>query len=167
MTRAEADSHPSERRVDRPAPPGPVVFRMLPRQIALAGLVWLGSVVLLGAVIRGESGVAGIAGGALFALFATAVFAAILTTRVALRDDGLEIVAVFRRRLLPRESIETATWEGSGSVSVRLVGGGAVTLPETGHDKQPRVHAIRVWLQQGRRTAAGGRRAPGRAERGR
>jgi len=131
---------------------------MLSWQIALAGLVWLGSVVLFILVMRGESGVAGIAGAGLFALLATAAFAAALTTRVALRADGLEIVANFRRRFLPRESIQTATWEGRSGVSVHLHGGGAVKLPETGHDSQPRVHAIRAWLAQGRRTAGSARR---------
>lgn len=176
MTRAEADPQATDPGITRQAPPpgrrgakgrrtgaqgGPVVFRMLPRQIALAGLVWLGSVVLLGLAIRGGSGGAAVAGAALLALLASAAFGATLTTRVALEADGIEIVAYFRRRFLPRENIETATWEGSGGVSVELVGGGVVTLPETGHDNQPRAHAIRAWLQQGRRTAGGARRRAG------
>jgi hypothetical protein len=131
---------------------------MLPWQIALAGLVWLGSVVLFIFVMRGGASVAGIAGAALFALLTTAAFAAALTTRVALRSDGLEIVAFLRRRFLPRGSIETATWEGKSGVSVKLVGGGAVKLPETGHDSQPRANAIRAWLQQGRRAAGSAHR---------
>ena len=172
MTRTEAGPHAPDRSVTRPTPPsgrrgagkrgagakpGTVVFRMLRWQIAIAGLVWLGSVVIFILVIRGESGGAGVAGAALFALLATAAFAATLTTRVALKADGLEIVAYFRRRFLPRESIETATWEGRSGVSVRLFGGGSVKLPETGHDSQPRANAIRAWLQQGRRTAGNAR----------
>lgn len=176
MSRTEAGPHAPERSAAWPTPPpgrrgagsrragaqgAPVVFRMLAWQIALAGLVWLGSVGIFILVIRGGAGVAGVAGAGLFALLATAAFAATLTTRIVLRPDGLEIVAYFRRRFLPRESIEMATWEGSGGVSVRLVGGDAVTLPETGHDNQPRANAIRTWLAQGRRTAGGTRRRAG------
>jgi hypothetical protein len=47
-------------------------------------------------------------------------------------------------------------WERGSGVSVRLVDGDWLKLPETGHDSQVRANAIRAWLK---------RPAPGRARR--
>ncbi len=132
------------------------VFRILLWQIVVAGAFSLGSLVTLGVLILGDRSAIAIAVCALVSAGALAAFAHAATTRIALEADGLEIVANFRRRFLPRESIETVVWERGSGVSVRLVGGDWLKLPETGHDSQVRANAIRAWLK---------RPAPGRARR--
>jgi hypothetical protein len=136
------------------------VFRVVGWQIAMAGAFAFGGVVTLGALLRDEAGGVAIAVCSLVTLITMAALAHALTTRIALKEDGLVVVANFRRRFLPRAMIETVAWERGSGVSVKLVGGGWLKLPETGHDSQVRANTIRAWLKRTPAVASRGRRQP-------
>jgi hypothetical protein len=134
------------------------MFRTVRWQIAAAGAFCLGCLVALGVAISRHGGSIAIAVCSVLTLAALAAFAHALTTRIALKAHGLEVVANFRRRFLPREIVETVTWEHGGGVSVKLVDGTWLKLPETGHNSHVRAESIRVWLKQTRAGTSSARR---------
>jgi uncharacterized membrane protein YdbT with pleckstrin-like domain len=71
--------------------------------------------------------------------------------RVTLGPESLTIVdGLFRRRTVPRDRIESVTW-GAGMVSVKLLDGSWVHLPEVGGGAQSLTNSVRAWIK---RTAA-------------
>jgi len=84
-----------------------------------------------------------------------AVFAALagiglleaILTCVELGGDSLTFVTQFRRRRIPRADIDSVTWESGCGVSIKLVTGAWVTLPDTGNS-QARTNSIRAWLKR-------------------
>lgn len=136
------------------------VLRIVRWQIVFAGVFALLCGAALALVVGRESGALAVAGCALLTIGALAAFAHALTTRIALRPEGLEIVHNFRRRFLPRDEIETVRWERGSGVALKLVGGDWLKLPETGHENQHRAEKIRAWLKRPR---AGGGGTPRRS----
>ncbi len=134
------------------------VLRIVRWQIVFAGAFALLCGAALALVVGRGSGVLAMAGCALLTIGALAAFAHAITTRIALRPEGLEIVHNFRRRLLPREAIETVRWERGSGVALKLVGGDWVKLPETGHENQHRAEKIRAWLKRPQAIGDGTRR---------
>jgi hypothetical protein len=70
--------------------------------------------------------------------------------RVSLRDDAVWITTLRGRRRVPRETIESVTWEKGGGVALRTAGGAWVKLPEMGFDSQGLTNSIRAWLRRTR-----------------
>ena len=127
--------------------PDSQVFRVVRWQVQVAAALALGCVAALAVLDFEQVGAVEIAAYSVLTAFAVAVLAHTLTTRVAIQADGLLIVANFRRRLLRRTAIETVECERGSGVSVRLVGGAWVKLPETGHSNDIRTDAIMAWLK--------------------
>lgn len=78
------------------------------------------------------------------------------TTRVELGPEGLTFVRRFRRHFVSRRRIESVTWGKGVGVSLRLVDGEWIGLPEVGPSSQGLANSIRAWL---RRTETGASRA--------
>ena len=71
-------------------------------------------------------------------------------TRLVLGEAILTCVSLFRRRDIPREEIESVTWEKGGGVSLKLANGQWFRLPGVGKTLQGTTNTVRAWL---RRTA--------------
>jgi len=93
-------------------------------------------------------------GGAWLGIAGVAVLAASaldsVTTRVTLDPGALVIVSTFRRRTIARREIDSVTWESGVGVSVKLIDGAWVRLPDVGNS-QSRANSIRAWLRRGER----------------
>ena len=72
---------------------------------------------------------------------------------VRLDDEGLYFVRNFRGTRLPRSEIDSVTWASGVGVSLKLVDGRWIPLPEVGNGSQAMTNVIRAWLK---RTAKAG-----------
>lgn len=123
------------------------VLRVVGWQIAFAAALSLGGAAgFFYYLLRGSSALP-IAGWALLFAGALVAFAHTWTTRIVLRQDDLLVVHNFRRRLLARERIDSVRSERGSGVTIRMVDGECVRLPETGHDNPCRADRIRSWLK--------------------
>lgn len=75
-------------------------------------------------------------------------FLDLLTTRIVLKAEGMEVVSHFRRRFIPRADINSVTWERGSGVSLALTSGKWMRLPEIGRNSQAQVNSIRAWLKR-------------------
>lgn len=71
------------------------------------------------------------------------------TTHVTLEADVMAIVSNFRRRAVPREEIDSVTWQAGAGVALKLKDGAWVRLPDVGNS-QSRANSIRAWIRQGK-----------------
>jgi hypothetical protein len=85
-----------------------------------------------------------------FSAFAILAVIELTQRRIELGEDRLTFFANFRRRSIPRADIDSVTWAKGGGVSLKLVDGTWVHLPEVGSGSQGLTNSIRAWL---RRTA--------------
>jgi hypothetical protein len=79
-----------------------------------------------------------------------------LITRIELREGNLKIVGLAGTKRYARSSIESVSWAKGCPVSLRMVDGGAVDLPNTGHSTTKVAGALRAWLNERDSDAAGG-----------
>lgn len=82
------------------------------------------------------------------ALFAGCALAEGRVSRIEIGPDRLLIVKSFRRRVVPRRDIESVRWEWGSGVSVRLVDGSWVRLPDLGLNSQGVANRLRAWLSR-------------------
>jgi Bacterial PH domain len=68
--------------------------------------------------------------------------------RVTLTPDGLELVSNLRTRFVPRSEIASVTWAKGEGVSLKLVAGTWLHLPEVGPGSQAMVNSVRAWLNR-------------------
>jgi hypothetical protein len=85
-----------------------------------------------------------------FLIGTLAAIAEVATRRLVLSPAGVSLVSNFRRRVVPRADIESVTWEKGSGVSLKLMNGRWVALPEVGGGNQALTNSIRAWI---RRTA--------------
>jgi hypothetical protein len=85
-------------------------------------------------------------------LVAVAIGGIVETARklVRLDDDGLYFVGNFRGASIKRSDIESVAWGGGSDVSLTLVDGRHVPLPEVGAGSQALANSIRAWLKRTR-----------------
>jgi len=123
------------------------VFRTPRWLVWLVGVTFVASAVATGLALRLQgASLLGVGLGA-FCLFALIGLFDALLTRVELHEDAVVVVRSFRRRTIPRAEIERVTWAWGGPVSLLLVDGSRVHLPDTGNS-QSRTNTIRAWLQR-------------------
>lgn len=84
----------------------------------------------------------------LFAVLAVAALGELAVRRVELKPTGLLLVSGLRRRLVPREEIESVTWEKGAGVAIRLQDGQWVRMPDVGPGRQGLANSIRAWLKR-------------------
>jgi len=87
----------------------------------------------------------------LFVAFALAAVVGALEMawrRIELTEDGLLFVINFRQRFVPRADIDSVTWEKGAGVSLKLVNGQWLRLPDVGHGSQSLANSIRAWLRR-------------------
>jgi hypothetical protein len=72
------------------------------------------------------------------------------TRRIVLGSDSIRIVSIsdFQSRTLPREEVESVTWEKGCGASIKLRDGKWVRLPSVGRDPQGLTNTIRAWLKR-------------------
>jgi hypothetical protein len=68
--------------------------------------------------------------------------------RIRLDDDGLYFVSNFRGKRIARTDIDSVTWAQGAGVSIKLVDGKWVHLPEVGNGSQALTNVIRAWLKR-------------------
>jgi hypothetical protein len=86
-----------------------------------------------------------------FAAFSALAILAVLELaqrRIELEGDRLSFVVNFRRRSIPRADIDSVTWAKGGGVSLKLIDGTWVHLPEVGPANQGLTNSIRAWLKR-------------------
>ena len=82
-------------------------------------------------------------------LICALALADVFTTRIVLEADALVSVETFRRRVVPKADIESATWESGCGVSIKLKNGAWVKLPSvTKPNAQGQTNALRAWLKR-------------------
>jgi hypothetical protein len=69
-------------------------------------------------------------------------------SRIVLWGDALETRGLFFRRQYQASTIRGVKWEGGSGVSVELVQGGWVKLPELGYNSQSLTNTLRAWLKR-------------------
>jgi hypothetical protein len=123
------------------------IFRTPRRFTVLLGL--MAGAVAVGFVLTfRQQGLSLVAVGlAAFAALSVIGFLDAILTWVELGSDSLTFVTQFRRRRIARADIDSVTWASGCGVSIKLVTGGWVTLPETGNS-QSRTNSIRAWLKR-------------------
>ena len=84
----------------------------------------------------------------LFVALAVVALAELATRRVEMTPEGLLLVAGLRRRFVPRQEIESVTWEKGAGVAIRLYSGQWVRMPEVGPGSQGLTNSIRAWLKR-------------------
>ena len=84
----------------------------------------------------------------LFLVLAVAALGELAVRRVELTPAGLLLVSGLRRRLVPRQEIESVTWEKGSGVAIRLQGGRWVRMPDVGPGSQGLANSIRAWLKR-------------------
>ena len=68
--------------------------------------------------------------------------------RLRLDDDGLYFVSNFRGKRIARTDIDSVTWAKGSGVSIKLVDGKWIPLPEVGNGSQALANTIRAWLKR-------------------
>jgi hypothetical protein len=68
--------------------------------------------------------------------------------RVILTPSGMELVANLRRQFVPRSEIASVTWAKGSGVSLKLVAGTWLRLPEVGPGSQGLANSVRAWLNR-------------------
>jgi len=84
----------------------------------------------------------------IFSVFYAIALVEIGTRHIELGPGRITMVGNFRRRVVPREQIESVTWERGAGIVLRLAGGRIVRLPEVGHNSQGVTNTIRAWLKR-------------------
>jgi hypothetical protein len=72
----------------------------------------------------------------------------VASRRLCLTSTGIDYVANFRSRSIPRSEIHSVTWAKGCGVSLKLINGGWVHLPDVGHNSQSLTNSIRAWLNR-------------------
>lgn len=67
---------------------------------------------------------------------------------VTIDAENLTFVNNFRRRVISRIKIESVRWESGAGVSLKLVDGQWVKLPEVGSSSKGLTNSIRAWLKR-------------------
>ena len=88
------------------------------------------------------------AGFAAMSVIGVAGLIEIALTAVVLDDDVLRIRGLKSRRNIPKKELANVTWESGCGVSVQLVDGSWVQLPEVGKNSQALTNSIRAWLRK-------------------
>ena len=86
-----------------------------------------------------------------FGLLSAAVpvaMAELALERVTLGTDHLTLVKNFRRRVIPREDVESVTWGKGAGVHIKLTNGSWVELPSVGRTSQGVTNTIRAWIRR-------------------
>jgi hypothetical protein len=83
-----------------------------------------------------------------FSLFAVFGLLELAGRRVTLTPHGVELVSNLRTRFVPRSEIASVTWAKGGGVSLRLVAGTWLRLPEVGTGNQALANSVRAWLNR-------------------
>ena len=68
-------------------------------------------------------------------------------TKIILHPDRLEVISIFNKTSLEKESIENVTWEKGGGVSIKLSNDNWVTIPDLGNS-QSVCNSLRTWLKK-------------------
>jgi hypothetical protein len=71
----------------------------------------------------------------------------VLTARIILADDALEVTKFWVRRSYARDAIRRATFEKGCPVALELSDGHWAKLPDLGHNSQSVTNSIRAWLK--------------------
>lgn len=85
---------------------------------------------------------------AAFSAFLVLAAVELKVQRVTVDPDKLTYVRYFRRRVIPRPEIDSVTWAKGSGVSLKLVDGRWVRLPEVGPSSQGLVNGVRAWLKR-------------------
>lgn len=101
---------------------------------------------VFGFVTQGPSPTA--IGFALLALLGALAVFEVFVVHVALLDTEISIATGWRRRRYQRSLLDHVTWAAGSGVSIRLVDGSWVRLPELGYNSQSLTNSIRAWLER-------------------
>ena len=68
--------------------------------------------------------------------------------RLKLTHDGVFCVGNLRSKFVPRAQIDSVTWADGAGVSLKLVDGSWVHLPDLGRNSLALTNTIRAWLKR-------------------
>ena len=81
-----------------------------------------------------------------FGILGIAAFLDLSTSYIRLEEEALYLRSKFTSKCVPRTEIEKVTWEKGAGVSVQLLDGSWVQMPELLQNSQGLSNSIRAWL---------------------